>query len=227
MPGEETLRMRIPHHVALDDLLQPGQWWCIEGEEEQYDGNRQIGVTEAALLRPSGEHIKAMLAGDKYRFPGIGEKYAEKLWDKLGTRLSELLTNKEELELAQAMRELKIPTPDDLAVVLVEGWADLGYGETITWLDSLPVKGNFGIWVGKKVCQCWGGKARKRLEEDPYRLLSFYKESRRDYEWAAWRKVDEIAQRVFQIGKEDDRRLHGAIIESIFKAYDKIGRAHV
>jgi len=220
MPGEEILRIRIPHHVALDDLLQPGQWWCIEGEEEQYLGNRQIGVTEAALLRPSGEHIKALLAGDKYRFPGIGEKYAAKLWDKLGSRLSELLTNKEEFELAQAMRELKIPTPDDLAVVLVDGWSDLGYGEIITWLDRLPAKGNFGIWVGKKVCQCWGGKARKRLEEDPYRILSFYKESRRESEWAAWRKVDEIAQRVFQVGKEDERRLHGAIIESIFKSYD-------
>lgn len=220
MPGEEILRIRIPHHAALDDLIQPGQWWCIEGEEEQYHGNRQIGVTEAALLRPSGEHIKALLAGDKYRFPGIGEKYAAKLWEKLGSRLSELLNNKEEFELAQTMRELKIPTPDDLAVVLLDGWADLGYGETITWLDSLPAKGNFGIWVGKKVCQCWGAKARKRLEEDPYRLLSFYNEPRRDYEWAAWRKVDEIAQRVFRIGKEDERRLHGAIIESIYKAYD-------
>lgn len=220
MPGGESLRIRIPHHTILDDLIQPGQWWCFEGEEEQYHGNRQIGVKEAVLLRPNGEHIKALLVGDKYRFPGIGEKYASKLWDKLGSKLSELLANNEEFELAQVMRKLKIPAPDDLAVVLVDGWADLGYGEIITWLDSLPAKGNFGIWVGKKVCQCWGDRARKRLEEDPYRLLSFYKDPRRDYEWAAWRKVDEIAQRVFQVGTEDERRLHGAIIESIFKAYD-------
>lgn len=219
IPSEEK-RIRFPHNTIFDDMIQAGQWWCIEGEDETWQGNPQIGVTEAVLLRPSGQHIKALLAGDKFRFPGIGEAYAERLWDKLGNKLSDLLNDKKEFELAQVMRGLKIPTPDDLAEVLIDGWTDLGYGEVITWLDSLPAKGNFGIWVGKKVCKCWGKDARKRIEEDPYRLHSFYKEKRRDQEWAAWRKVDEIAQQVFQVEEDDERRLHGAIIESLFKAYD-------
>lgn len=48
MPGGETLKIQIPNHGVFDDLLQHCQWWCIKGEEGQYHGNLQIGVTGAA-----------------------------------------------------------------------------------------------------------------------------------------------------------------------------------
>jgi exodeoxyribonuclease V alpha subunit len=219
MPGDDTRRFRIPYSASDDDSIQPGQWWRITGENERYRGDLQIVATEAVILRPSGEHIKGFLAGDRLRFPGIGEAYAERLWDKLGNGLVDLLESKEEFELARVMRDLKIPTPDDLAEIMVAGWADLEIGTVISWLDNLPAIGKFGVKLGRKVCKCWGASARERVEEDAYRLLSFYKDKPRN-EWAAWNKVDEIAQRVFGIAKDDERRLHGAVIESIFKAYD-------
>ncbi len=221
LPSGAEWRIRMPHSATDDDSVQPGQWWRVQGEHEQFQGNPQIGVKEATFLRPSGEHIKDLLAGDKDRFPKIGAAYAEKLWDKLGKKLFDLLEKKDEEELAKVMRELKIPTPHGLAETLVKGWAGLGIGEIICWLDNLPASGKFGIKLGRRVCRCWGTEARKRVEEDPYRLLSFYKDPRHvKYEWAAWKKVDEIAQRVFKIKPNDERRLHGAVIEAIYKSYD-------
>lgn len=221
MPGEEIHRIRIPHSASSNDFIQPGQWWCLEGEEERFNGAPQIGVTEAAILRPSGEHIKDLLAGDRHLFPGIGTAYAEKLWDKLGSKLTDFLESKDEAELAQVMRGLKFPTPDILAEIMVTGWAELGVGEIISWLDNLPDNGKFGIRTGRKIYNCWGASGRKLIEQDFYILLSFYKDPQYErHEFAAWKKVDEIAQREFKIEKHDERRLHGAVIESIFKAYD-------
>jgi len=219
MPGDVTRRIRIPYSASDENSIQPGQWWQIIGEEEKYLGDLQLVASEATMLRPSGEHIKALLAGDRHRFPGIGESYAERLWDKLGTGLVDLLESRDEFKLARVMRDLKIPAPDDLAETMVVGWSELGIGDVISWLDNLPANGKFGVKLARKICKCWGASARERIEGDPYRLLSFYKDKPRN-EWAAWNKVDEIAQKVFGISKDDERRLHGAVIESIFKAYD-------
>ena len=221
LPSGEKWILRMPYSATDDNGVQPGQWWRVHGEHERYQGEPQIGVTEATFLPPSGEHIKDLLAGDKDRFPGIGTAYAEKLWDKLGQELFYLLEKKDEVALAQVMRELKISTPRVMAETMVKGLADLGIGRVICWLDNLPVKGKFGIKLGRRICRCWGAEAQQRVEEDPYRLLSFYKEPRYEkFEWAAWKKVDEIAQRVFGIAEDDERRLHGAVIEAIYKAYD-------
>lgn len=221
LPSGDEWRIRMPHSATDDDTVQPGQWWRVHGEHEQFQGNPQIGVKEAIFLRPRGEHIKDLLAGDKDRFPGIGKAYAEKLWDKLGQKLFDFLEQKDEIGLAKVMRELKIPTPHDLAETMVKGWSDLGIGEIICWLDNLPANGKFGVKLGRRVCRCWGTETRKRVEEDPYRLLSFYVDPRHEkYEWAAWKKVDEIAQMVFGVKVDDERRLHGAVIEAIYKSYD-------
>ena len=217
MPGEHKGRIRIPYSVSVDEHIRPGQWWRILGDTETFKGTPQIAATEALLLRPSGEHIVDLLAGDRLRFPGIGVNYAWKLWDKLGNRLYELLEARNDVDLCTVMRQLKIPKAEEASAALIEGWEDLGIGETVSWLDNLPSAGRLSAGLGRKICRCWGTAARKQVEEDPYRLISFM--STRHFQ-KGWKIVDDIAIKVFGLVSDDERRLHGALIDSIYSHYD-------
>ena len=211
-PVERTERVRIPYSVSIEDRISSGQWWRIVGDIEDYKGDMQIVATHALLLRPSGEHIVDLIAGDRHRFPGIGKSYARKLWDHLGNNLYELLEAKNDIDLGTTMRKLKIPNAEQASTAMVEGWSELGLGEVVYWLDNLPSAINLGIGLGKRICNCWGVSARKRIEEDPYRLISFI--SARHVN-KAWKTVDDIALNVFGLAHDDERRLHAAIIDSI------------
>lgn len=100
---------------------------------------------------------------------------------------------------------------------MVEGWADLGIGETISWLSNLPSAEKLEIGLGRQIYQCWGAASREKVEEDPYRLISFMNTR---YARKGWEIIDGIAMNVFGIPFDDDRRLHGAVIESILNHYD-------
>lgn len=217
LPLERSERVRIPYSVSIEDRISSGQWWRIVGDTEDYKGDMQIVATHALLLRPSGEHIVDLIAGDRHRFPGIGKSYARKLWDHLGNNLYELLEAKNDIDLGTTMRKLKIPNAEQASTAMVEGWSELGLGEVVYWLDNLPSAINLGIGLGERICKCWGVSARKRIEEDPYRLISFI--STRHVN-KAWKTVDDIALNVFGLAHDDERRLHAAIIDSIYSHYD-------
>ena len=220
-PTDKEEVVRIPHNVSVLENLAVGQWWSVKGSRERHKGVPQVVATEANPLRPSGDHIIDLLAGDRLRFPGIGKEYATRLSDKLGPKLNTLLDNGDSIELEKIMRELKIPNPDEHADNMVKGWTNLGVGEVISWLDNLPSGEKFGVKLGRKVVRCFGSKTKERIEADPYLLLSFYTTKRtRKFKLSAWKKVDEIAQDVFKVARDDERRLHGAIIESMYKHFD-------
>lgn len=216
-PGKDKVRIRIPFNVPVDDHIYPGQWWQIIGEEEHFNETSQIVASTALLLKPSGRHIIDFISGDRNRFPGIGKAYAAKLWDNLGNRLYELLEARNDAELCIVMHGIKIPHPGEVSIAMVEGWADLGIGEIISWLDNLPSAGKLGVGLGRKICRCWGIDARKQVEDDPYRLISFMNTR---YVKKGWEIIDDIAMNVFKVAYNDDRRLHGALIESIYSHYD-------
>jgi exodeoxyribonuclease V alpha subunit len=192
--------------VLGNAVVQPGQWWKVSGEacERQLDVNGyqvsewQIDATRTLLLRPSGEHIVSFMA-DNPAFEGIGQVKARKLWDTLGTALYEAL------DAADADALATVLTPES-AMQVVSAWAQYGDSRTLQWLQAEGID----LDIGRKVLQFFGRETPEKLQEDPYRLLSFC---------ASWRQVDALAQSHFGVGPDDPRRLQGAIEEACYRVF--------
>jgi len=186
--------------------VEPGQWWKVSGEPSkrmlEVNGYQvaetQIDASTAVLLRPSGEHIVAFMA-DSSAFEGIGQVKARKLWETFGKDLYTLLDSGNVAELATVL------TPDSAAQVAA-AWAQHGDSRTLQWLQSQ----GFDLALGRKALQFFGPDTAQKLEEDPYRLLSFC---------ATWRQTDALARTHFGVAVDDPRRLQGAIEEACYRVF--------
>ena len=187
-------------------LVQPGQWWkvCGEATERLLDVNGfrisewQIDATKAGLMRPSGEHVVSFIA-DNPAFLGVGQVKARKLWDTFGTKLYDALDDADVGLLSTVL------TPES-AIQVVGAWAQYGDSRTLQWLQAEGL--DFDI--GRKVLQFFGRETQEKLQEDPYRLLSFC---------ASWRQVDALAKSHFGVELDDPRRLQGAIEEACYRVF--------
>ena len=187
-------------------LVQPGQWWKVAGEASErllevngfQVSETQIEASKAVLMRPSGEHIVSFIA-DNPAFIGIGQVKARKLWDTLGGNLYDALDAADVDSLA------KVLTPES-ALQLVEAWAQYGDSRTLQWLQAEGID----LEIGRKVLQFFGRETPEKLQEDPYRLLSFC---------ASWRQVDALAKSHFGVEPDDPRRLQGAIEEACYRVF--------
>lgn len=187
-------------------VVQLGQWWAVAGEgaERVMDVNGyrvsewQIEATQALLLRPSGEHIVSFMA-DNPAFEGIGQVKARKLWNALGDRLYEALDGADTNVLSTVL------TPES-AIQVVSAWAQYGDSRTLQWLQAEGID----LEIGRKVLQYFGRETPEKLQEDPYRLLSFC---------ASWRHADALAQSHFGVQPDDPRRLQGAIEEACYRVF--------
>ncbi|WP_374512298.1 ATP-dependent RecD-like DNA helicase [Niveibacterium sp.] len=186
--------------------VEPGQWWKVAGEPSRrlLDVNgyqvaeTQIEASSAVLLRPSGEHIVSFMA-DSPAFEGIGQVKARRLWETFGERLYEHLDCGNVAELS------KVLTPAS-ATQVVGAWAEHGDSRTLQWLQAQ----GFDLQIGRKVMQFFGPETAEKLEEDPYRLLSFC---------ANWRKTDSLARSHFGVAEDDPRRLQAAVEEACYRTF--------
>lgn len=186
--------------------VERGQWWAVRGPvaERRYvvDGyqvlEKQVDAETATLAMPSGEHIVSYIAGNP-AFEGLGTVKARRLWERFGERLYGLLDTGDATTLAEAL------TPD-IAQRLVEVWSQQGRSRVLQWLQAQ----GFDVRLGRKVIRFFGADAQARIEEDPYRLLSF--EGR-------WANVDRMARQRFGIALTDPRRVRGAVDEACYRIF--------
>jgi exodeoxyribonuclease V alpha subunit len=186
--------------------VQVGQWWSILGERKRYDrevnGYRvtewQIDAEDLRILQPSGEHIVTFMA-ESEDFQGIGLVKARKLWDSFREALYDILDRGDIAALATVLTE-------ESARQVIAAWALNGDTRTLQWLQ----KSGFDVAVGRKVIAYFGAEAQDKLEEDPYRLLSFC---------ATWKQVDALARNHFKVEEADPRRLKGAVEEALYRIF--------
>jgi len=192
---------------VLKTSVECGQLWRISGKHESntivVNGYRltEATITPAymEMLRPSGEHIITLI-GQGQAFKGIGEVKARRLWEHFGEAIYEVLDKAD-------ITRLKEVLPEPMAQKLVEAWQRFGDTFTLQWLQS---KG-FAVSLGRKVLDFYGKEASLKIDDDPYRLLSFA---------ASWSTVDALAQGTFGISPTDSRRLAGAVEEVLYAAFD-------
>lgn len=200
------LVVRAGSAVLGGALVEPGQWWHVTGEahsrETEVNGfvlhETQVEAAEARLARPSGEHLVAYLA-DQPSFAGIGYVKARKLWDAFGSRLYSILDAADVTSLSAVL------TPE-VAERAVAAWAAVGDSQTLQWLQAEGVS----VSLGRKVLKFFGTSTQEKLQEDPYRLLSFC---------VSWREVDAIARQHFGVTVDDPRRLQAGIEEVCYRLF--------
>lgn len=186
--------------------VERGQWWHVSGpiveRRAVVDGydllEQQIEAEIANLALPSGEHIITFIAKNP-AFEGIGTVKARRLWERFGDHLYSLLDTGEAVVLSSVLAP-------DVARRLVDAWAILGQSRTLQWLESQ----GFDPRIGRKVLAFFGAEAQARIEEDPYRLLSFM---------GKWIEVDRLAREKFSIAVDDPRRLRGAVEEACYRVF--------
>lgn len=198
--------IKAPGHLLQTDV-QCGQWWRVAGTPEPntivVNGYRltEATITPQAmeLLRPSGEHIITLLA-EAEAFKGIGRVKARRLWDHFGDELYAVLDASDVERLAEVL-------PTAMARALADAWQRWGDTFTLQWLQSR----GFPVALGRKVLAFHGHEAARKIEDDPYRLISFA---------ADWQTTDALARNVFGLVGDDPRRLAGAAEEALYAAFD-------
>ncbi len=206
LDAKAHLVVKAPHWL-LNTSVEVGQLWRVTGKAEAnaivVNGYRltESTVTPEAmeLIRPSGEHIVTLLA-ECDAFKGIGMVKARRLWDRFGQDLYAILDNADVKRLEEVMTA-------EAAAGLVDAWQRWGDTFTLQWLQA---KG-FSVALGRKVIEYFSPHPAIKVEEDPYRLLSFA---------ADWATTDTLARDAFGIAEDDPRRLAGAVEEALYGAFD-------
>ena len=200
------LVVKAPHWL-LNTLIEVGQLWRVTGKPEPntiaVNGYRLTESTltpdAMELLRPSGEHIVTLLA-ECDAFAGIGMVKARRLWDHFGQDLYAILDNGDVKRLEEVMTT-------EAAAGLADAWQRWGDTFTLQWLQA---KG-FSVVLGRKVIDYFSPHPAIKIEEDPYRLISFA---------ADWATTDKLARDAFGVAEDDPRRLAGAVEEALYGAFD-------
>lgn len=198
--------VRASSKVIGHTRVQAGQWWEVAGvpiEETRVVDNFslkewQIEATSVVPLRVSGHHIVTLLA-ESDEFSGIGVAKAWKLWHAFGEELYAVLDSGDTEKLQRVLTKSS-------AVQVIESWS--AYRDTLG-LHRLHAHG-FDLSLCKQVIQFFGQETFRKIEEDPYRLLSF---------GAKWLRVDLFAKSRFDIDDDDPRRVQGAIEEALYRMY--------
>ncbi len=192
------------YDVIGDGDVRKGELWHVSGTLRSYayevNGYRreeeQLVADVATLARPSGENIVASLA-DHPDFSGIGYVKARKLWDAFGDGLYRVLDAGDVESLGHVLSR-------EVAENLAEQWRTWDQGTVVRWLDCLKIPRA----IGRKVVAYYGAETRRKIEDDPYRLIAFE---------ADWSRVDEIARVSFDMPSDDPRRLSGALEEALYR----------
>lgn len=176
-------------------LVDKGQQWMITGRLETWNDEMQITVTSAQLVRPSGSNIVEWIANSTM-CAGIGHVKASKLYNRFGPALVEHI-DRRNVELLGETVGL------EAADLLCHAFETHRVAGTLLWLDQLGIHRR----IGQKIVDFYGEQAQAKLEENPYRLVSFAER---------WKVVDQIAQRRFDVTQDDPRRLNAAIEEALY-----------
>jgi exodeoxyribonuclease V alpha subunit len=176
--------------ISDPSLIDKGQHWSITGTLQKWHDEKQILASAAEMLRPSGRNLIDWIA-QSADCPGIGQVKAARMYSRFGQQLVERIRTKD----IKALTEIVSASAAESLCLAFERHDLAG---TLLWLDSLQID----RCIGKKIISFFGGEARTKIEDNPYRLISFE---------ADWKKVDAFARNRMGLTLDDPRRLDAAI----------------
>lgn len=211
-PAGALVRARVPAHVLPRSPVQ-GETWRVTGHMERHPvfdpatGQEvvldHVAAAWAAPLVPRGAALRRWIARNP-AISGVGDGYAERLWDAYGPRLYDLIRAGDVEALARVLDLRK-------AVAIVDAFGLLL--DEVSALESLDGMGLDGRTAHAAV-RLFGPDAGRRFREDPY-LLTLLE---------PWSKVDAAAL-TSGLLPDDPRRLVAAVDVAAAMAFRTTERA--
>ena len=205
---QECYTLVFPNSILPNGSdIQPGQVWSIAGISKPNSfriatgrliEEEQIHVTRAMMLLPSGDNLIAFIAGNK-KIEGIGQVKASKLYEQYGDGLLQLIEVKDYARLSEVVSV-------HAAKLLCEVFEGNQMLSVLHWLDELGLD----CRIAQKVTKFYGDQTEDKLEENPYRLLSFC---------CSWAYVDDLARQKFNCQLNDPFRLEAALDEVLYRSF--------
>jgi len=190
-----------PHNISIGEL------WKVEGKFEKSSLTLSNGVTlkewkvrakKAEMVKPSGSQITTWITDNVM---GIGPVKANKLWRKFGDYLYNILDTNDITSL-----QVVIPKKE-IAEQLLTTWSETGDAKTIKFVQEKRIP----LRIARKAIRFHKENTIPKVTEDPYRLLSFC---------GKFDEIDRLAQRHFDVSKNDIRRLSAALEQVLYNAFD-------
>ncbi|WP_194711275.1 AAA family ATPase [Noviherbaspirillum soli] len=195
-PDEKYLVAVCSYEQIPDSsLVDKNQHWKISGTMQQRNDEPQIKAISAELVRPSGRNIIDWIKNSE-QCRGIGGVKAAELYEEFGPDLVERILAKDIASLTKIINE-------ESAHLLCYAFEKHEVADTLLWLDRLAIPRQIGL----KLVEFYQDQARAKIEENPYRLISFC---------GKWSQVDTMAQQKFGITLDDSRRLDAAVEEALY-----------
>lgn len=169
-----------------------GEIWTFHGRMYSHPKyGEQMHVESGIIDRPSGKLITNFLVNNPaFTDVSIGEKKAERLWNKFGEELNSILA-------AGDVERLSFILTKETGAKLVEAWK--GVAEEAEVISFMAHYG-FDSRLANKVRRVWPQDTLRKMQDNPYRMLAF----------ASWKKVDSMALSL-GVAEDDTRRLVAAV----------------
>ncbi|MBK4735535.1 AAA family ATPase [Noviherbaspirillum pedocola] len=177
-------------------IVSEGQEWSVTGALEQWKGATQIKASAAELLYPSGHNIIDWIVRPEH-CAGIRRTEARALYEEFGPALINHISFRNVDALTKRIRK-------ESARALCDAFEKYRTASILLWLSRLAIDRR----MGKKIIGFFGDLTQRRIEENPYRLISFAEE---------WQKVDLLAKTRFTVQADDPRRLDAAVEEALYR----------
>ncbi|MDX0488527.1 AAA family ATPase [Sinorhizobium medicae] len=183
-----VLSKRSPRDPAV------GETWRVTGSIQLHpEYGPQLHAEVAMPLVTKGRAIIRHLATDK-RFVGIGWATAERVWDRFGETIYDIIRDRDLKALADVVGA-------DRAIAIVDGFGMLADEvEIFRWLDRYGVSPR----VAGAAARVWGLGAIDRIKADPFTMTLL----------EPWKEVDARALRL-GVALDDPRRLTAAVDEAL------------
>ena len=204
------VRARIARRV-LPRRPVSGEVWRVNGATATYPvRNPATGLIEhlehvdaawAAPAAPHGTAMRRWIARNP-SIPGVGEGYAERLWDAFGDRLYDVIRARDVPALAAVLDVAKASAIVDAFGLLLD---------EVTALQELDGMGLDGTTAGAAV-RLFGADAARRFRADPYAMTLL----------EPWAKVDAAAL-ASGVELADQRRLLAAVEVAAAQAFRTTG----
>lgn len=196
----------VPGRLLPADTVDLGQWWYVQGEVTPFSRvlngylktEHQIEAQALQLRLPTGRHLITFLS-EGQRFSGLGIAKATRLWNRYGDGLSVVLNQG---DVAALSDDTGLSAQG--AQTLIDAWTTYKDAPAYEWLH----RHGFRDALARRVVSHFGQSTLSKIEEDPYRLLSFV---------ADWKTTDRLAREVFGIGADANVRLSAAIEEALYR----------
>jgi exodeoxyribonuclease V alpha subunit len=191
--GEQLRRALVPAKRSPRDPVV-GETWRITGHIQLHpEFGPQLHAEVSLPLVTRGRGIVRHLATDK-RFVGIGWATAEKVWDRFGETIYDIIRDRDLKTLAEIVGA-------DRAIAIVAGFGMLSVEvEIFRWLDRYGVSPR----VAGAAARVWGLGAIDRIKADPFAMTLL----------EPWKDVNARALRL-GVALDDPRRLAAAVEEAL------------